>query len=220
MDSSSGGELGPSHATARASRSQQVRLRGSSRPKNRLRRGVARLKHTRAELPIQTSLSKSASPVCRSGGAAGRRLSAPFSSGPMTGVARHKISLTVLELFLWLVLTLALLDQIVRPLQTLTNVVGRAARGGLLISRTRSSSQRCPRRTGAGDQLARRYSDRTARADDRGDRAAAARGRGDRRAAVHLRSRSRPAAGERRRRTAVAAAGSALARRELPTNWS
>jgi two-component system nitrogen regulation sensor histidine kinase NtrY len=35
-----------------------------------------------------------------------------------------KISLTVLELFLWLVLTLALLDQIVRPLQTLTNVVG------------------------------------------------------------------------------------------------
>jgi len=35
-----------------------------------------------------------------------------------------KISLTVLEMFLWLVLTLALLDQIVRPLQTLTNVVG------------------------------------------------------------------------------------------------
>ena len=35
-----------------------------------------------------------------------------------------KISFTVLELFLWLVLTLALLDQIVRPLQTLTNVVG------------------------------------------------------------------------------------------------
>ena len=35
-----------------------------------------------------------------------------------------KISLTVLEMFLWLVLTLALLDQIVRPLQTLSNVVG------------------------------------------------------------------------------------------------
>ena len=35
-----------------------------------------------------------------------------------------KIALTVLEFFLWLVLTLALLDQIVRPLQTLTNVVG------------------------------------------------------------------------------------------------
>lgn len=35
-----------------------------------------------------------------------------------------KISLTVLEFFLWLVLTIALLDQIVRPLQTLTNVVG------------------------------------------------------------------------------------------------
>jgi nitrogen fixation/metabolism regulation signal transduction histidine kinase len=35
-----------------------------------------------------------------------------------------KISLTILEFFLWLVLTLALLDQIVRPLQTLTNVVG------------------------------------------------------------------------------------------------
>ena len=35
-----------------------------------------------------------------------------------------KVSLTVLELFLWLVLTLALLDQIVRPLQTLANVVG------------------------------------------------------------------------------------------------
>ena len=35
-----------------------------------------------------------------------------------------KISLTVLEVFLWLVLTIALLDQIVRPLQTLTNVVG------------------------------------------------------------------------------------------------
>ncbi|MGB7554560.1 MAG: ATP-binding protein [Candidatus Korobacteraceae bacterium] len=35
-----------------------------------------------------------------------------------------KITLTVLEFFLWLVLTLALLDQIVRPLQTLTNVVG------------------------------------------------------------------------------------------------
>ena len=35
-----------------------------------------------------------------------------------------KISLTVLEMFLWLVLTLALLDQVVRPLQTLTNVVG------------------------------------------------------------------------------------------------
>ncbi len=35
-----------------------------------------------------------------------------------------KISLTALELFLWLVLTLVLLDQIVRPLQTLSNVVG------------------------------------------------------------------------------------------------
>jgi nitrogen fixation/metabolism regulation signal transduction histidine kinase len=35
-----------------------------------------------------------------------------------------KVSLTVLEIVLWLVLTLALLDQIVRPLQTLTNVVG------------------------------------------------------------------------------------------------
>src|SRR5664280_834107 len=35
-----------------------------------------------------------------------------------------KIALTTLEFFLWLVLTLALLDQIVRPLQTLTNVVG------------------------------------------------------------------------------------------------
>jgi two-component system nitrogen regulation sensor histidine kinase NtrY len=35
-----------------------------------------------------------------------------------------KIALTALEFFLWLVLTLALLDQIVRPLQTLTNVVG------------------------------------------------------------------------------------------------
>ncbi|HZP22129.1 MAG TPA: ATP-binding protein [Terriglobales bacterium] len=35
-----------------------------------------------------------------------------------------KVSLTILEFFLWLVLTLALLDQIVRPLQTLTNVVG------------------------------------------------------------------------------------------------
>ena len=35
-----------------------------------------------------------------------------------------KVSLTVLEFFLWLVLTLALLDQIVRPLQTLANVVG------------------------------------------------------------------------------------------------
>ena len=35
-----------------------------------------------------------------------------------------KISFTVLEFFLWLVLTIALLDQIVRPLQTLTNVVG------------------------------------------------------------------------------------------------
>ena len=35
-----------------------------------------------------------------------------------------KISLTVLEVLLWLILTIALLDQIVRPLQTLTNVVG------------------------------------------------------------------------------------------------
>jgi len=35
-----------------------------------------------------------------------------------------KFALTALEVFLWLVLTLALLDQIVRPLQTLTNVVG------------------------------------------------------------------------------------------------
>jgi nitrogen fixation/metabolism regulation signal transduction histidine kinase len=35
-----------------------------------------------------------------------------------------KIAFTALELFLWLVLTLILLDQIVRPLQTLANVVG------------------------------------------------------------------------------------------------
>src|SRR5271167_4882538 len=35
-----------------------------------------------------------------------------------------KIAVTALELFLWLVLTLVLLDQIVRPLQTLSNVVG------------------------------------------------------------------------------------------------
>jgi nitrogen fixation/metabolism regulation signal transduction histidine kinase len=35
-----------------------------------------------------------------------------------------KIALTALEFFLWLVLTLVLLDQIVRPLQTLANVVG------------------------------------------------------------------------------------------------
>ena len=35
-----------------------------------------------------------------------------------------KIALTALEFFFWLVLTLVLLDQIVRPLQTLANVVG------------------------------------------------------------------------------------------------
>jgi two-component system, NtrC family, nitrogen regulation sensor histidine kinase NtrY len=35
-----------------------------------------------------------------------------------------KIAVTALEFFLWLVLTLVLLDQIVRPLQTLSNVVG------------------------------------------------------------------------------------------------
>lgn len=35
-----------------------------------------------------------------------------------------KIAVTAVELFLWLVLTLVLLDQIVRPLQTLANVVG------------------------------------------------------------------------------------------------
>lgn len=35
-----------------------------------------------------------------------------------------KIAFTALELFLWFLLTLALLDQVVRPLQTLTNVVG------------------------------------------------------------------------------------------------
>jgi len=35
-----------------------------------------------------------------------------------------KVTVTALELFLWLVLTLVLLDQIVRPLQTLANVVG------------------------------------------------------------------------------------------------
>jgi two-component system nitrogen regulation sensor histidine kinase NtrY len=35
-----------------------------------------------------------------------------------------KVSFTILEFFLWLVLTIALLDQIIRPLQTLTNVVG------------------------------------------------------------------------------------------------
>ena len=35
-----------------------------------------------------------------------------------------KLALTGLELFLWLVLTLVLLDQIIRPLQTLANVVG------------------------------------------------------------------------------------------------
>ena len=35
-----------------------------------------------------------------------------------------RVALTVLEFFLWFVLTLALLDQVVRPLQTLANVVG------------------------------------------------------------------------------------------------
>ncbi len=35
-----------------------------------------------------------------------------------------KIALTALEFFLWFVLTLTLLDQVVRPLQTLANVVG------------------------------------------------------------------------------------------------
>jgi two-component system, NtrC family, nitrogen regulation sensor histidine kinase NtrY len=35
-----------------------------------------------------------------------------------------RFALTALEFFLWLVLTLALLDQVVRPLQTLANVVG------------------------------------------------------------------------------------------------
>jgi two-component system nitrogen regulation sensor histidine kinase NtrY len=35
-----------------------------------------------------------------------------------------KFALTALEFFLWLTLTLALLEQIVRPLQTLSNVVG------------------------------------------------------------------------------------------------
>ena len=50
--------------------------------------------------------------------------SAPCSSGLQPWTRDVKIALTVLEFFLWLVLTLALLDQIVRPLQTLTNVVG------------------------------------------------------------------------------------------------
>src|SRR5271166_868365 len=35
-----------------------------------------------------------------------------------------KIAVTVVEFFLWLVFTLVLLEQIVRPLQTLSNVVG------------------------------------------------------------------------------------------------
>ncbi len=47
-----------------------------------------------------------------------------------------KISLTVLEVFLWLVLTIALIDQIVRPLQTLTNVVGALREEDYLVSRT------------------------------------------------------------------------------------
>lgn len=51
-----------------------------------------------------------------------------------------KISLTALEVFLWLVLTLALLDQIVRPLQTLTNVVG-ALREEDYSFRARGASQ-------------------------------------------------------------------------------
>ncbi len=35
-----------------------------------------------------------------------------------------KIALTALEFFLWFVLSLTLLDQVIRPLQTLANVVG------------------------------------------------------------------------------------------------
>ena len=48
-----------------------------------------------------------------------------------------KISLTALELFLWLVLTLALLDQIVRPLANPDQRGRRIARGRLFLSRPR-----------------------------------------------------------------------------------
>ncbi len=75
----------------------------------------------------------------------------------------------------------------------------RAARRGLFLSRARGRTQRLHGRVGAGDQLARRHPDRTARADDRGDGAAATGGRGNRYAAVYLRSRSRFAADECRR---------------------
>ena len=50
--------------------------------------------------------------------------SVPSSSGPVRGREMSRFALTALEFFLWLVLTLVLLDQIVRPLQTLANVVG------------------------------------------------------------------------------------------------
>ena len=45
------------------------------------------------------------------------------SSGRSLGRATAKIALTLAVLFLWFLLTLVLLEQIVRPLQTLSNVV-------------------------------------------------------------------------------------------------
>ena len=95
MDSSSGGD-------------PQARSPNSSRP----------IPTVQAPLRKTHSLSSLCWPLCPASP------SAPLSSGPARGRATSRLPLTALEFFLWLVLTLALLDQIVRPLQTLTNVVG------------------------------------------------------------------------------------------------
>ena len=141
MESSSGGEPGPS--TPRHARAARFEDRGPSIPSRGTAAfeddsGLIRLSVANPTLDGQPhSAKKSSRPRSRLKLLYEKRVTLFAILAALPGIGfgttliwtstwsqDAKISLTVLELLLWLVLTLALLDQIVHPLQTLTNVVG------------------------------------------------------------------------------------------------
>ena len=174
----------------------------------------------RSHKPRHACCSREAHRTVRRPGSPARRWPSAHRSSGRTWSSDVKISLTALEFFLWFVLTLALLDQMVRPLQTLANVVG-ALREEDYSFRARGAAP--------NDALGELALEINALADILTEQriqsieATALLRRvveeiDD--TSIHLRSRSHPAPVERRRGAPVAAIGRAPARQDRHANLS
>ena len=114
----------------------------------------------------------------------------------------------------------ALVEGLVRPLQTLSNVVSSLREGDYSFRARGAGVARCARRTGNRDQRARRPAAEAARALAGSNGVAGAHSRSHARAALRLRSRKPAAAGEQRGPQAARPSLCALLRPLRARDWA